>query len=103
MLLALSLRSSLTETEPPFVGAERVVLSFLFLISPARGPRRRYAVYTRRTRAAPVSARTVAREQFFSPHNFISCATTCRGQAVQHVLLQSELTSASSVRNILPL
>ena len=78
MLLALSLRSSLTETEPPFVGAERVVLSFLFLISPARGPRRRYAVYTRRTRAAPVSARTVAREQFFSPHNFISCATTCR-------------------------
>ena len=53
MLLALSLRSSLTETEPPFVGAERVVLSFLFLISPAR-PRRHYgSTRAPRTRARP--------------------------------------------------
>ena len=67
MLLALSLRSSLTETEPPFVGAERVVLSFLFLISPAR-PRRHYgSTRAVRARASQWTVRTVAREQFFSP------------------------------------
>ena len=82
MLLALSLRSSLTETEPPFVCGRGEGCSFLFLFHfpGARAPPPLRAVYTVRYGCmysvhapyarAPVSAHGGQREHSSSPHNF---------------------------------